>query len=192
MDNTVDYSQRKPEPGVADMFPQRWSPRAFTPCVIPEAEQRILFDAARWAPSCFNEQPWRFITSSADSFDRFLGLLMDMNQVWAKNASLLGFLIAKQNFAKNNQPNPHARFDSGAAWMALNLQAHALGYHCHGMAGIHFDAVMRAFELNSEQDSVICGFAIGKLGDKSQLPGKYQEREVPSPRKALEEIWKLV
>ncbi|NHN39024.1 hypothetical protein G8764_17070 [Pseudomaricurvus alcaniphilus] len=182
-------SKRDPAPGVLPMFVERWSPRAFADFVIDQATMVRLLDAARWSPSCFNAQPWRFYTSSQDSFNDYLELLVEKNQVWAKRASVIGFLVGKKHFEHNGKPNPTYAFDCGSAWMAMTLQAHSEGLCTHGMAGIHHDKVAEYFSLDSENEEVLMGFAIGKLGDPAQLEEDVRAREFPSLRKPLAEIW---
>lgn len=125
----ADFGQRDPAPGVDALFVERWSPRAMRKVEIPQADLRTIFDAARWSPSCYNEQPWRFVTSTPASFATFLDLLVEANQGWARNASVLGFVFADKKFARNGSDNALAVFDSGAAWMALTLGAHAGPLH---------------------------------------------------------------
>ncbi|NNL56862.1 MAG: nitroreductase, partial [Pseudomonadales bacterium] len=123
----VDFSVRDAAAGVNNLFVQRWSPRAYLPTLIPEHDLHTIFDAARWSPSCYNEQPWQFISSTPATHAQFLRLLVEANQQWAKHAPVLGFVIANKYFARNGKPNVHALFDAGAAWMAVNLQASLLG-----------------------------------------------------------------
>ena len=114
---------------------------------------------------------------------------MDFNQVWAKNAPVIGFLVAKTHFDHNGKSNPTCQFDCGAAWMAIALQARKEGLYSHGMAGIHYEAIVDYLKLDSDTDAVIMGFVIGKLGDEQTLTDKLREREVPSDRLPLDEIW---
>jgi nitroreductase len=186
---STDFSLRDPLPGVMEQLSHRWSPRAFTKTSIePEVLARII-DAARFAPSCFNAQPWRFYTSNDSTFADYLALLVDSNQVWAKDAAVIGFLAAKKNFEHNGKPNAHSAFDSGAAWMSMVLQAQQEGLHCHGMAGIHKDAAKTFFTLDDNSEEVIMAFVIGKHGNTDALPEPLRAKEVPSPRKKLDEIW---
>ncbi len=185
----TDFSQRNPLPGVMEQLSHRWSPRAFTKTEIaPEVMARII-DAARFAPSCFNAQPWRFYTSNEYSFADYLALLVDANQIWAKDAAVIGFLVAKKNFEHNGKPNAHYAFDSGSAWMSMVLQAQHEGLHCHGMAGIHKEAATIFFALDDATEEVIMAFVIGKHGNTEDLPEPLRAKEVPSPRKSLDEIW---
>jgi nitroreductase len=186
---SIDFSLRDPLPGVIAQLSHRWSPRAFAKTTIaPEVLARII-DAARFAPSCFNAQPWRFYTSNDTTFNDYLALLVDANQAWAKDAAVIGFLAAKKNFEHNGKPNAHSSFDSGAAWFSMVLQAQHEGFHCHGMAGLHKEAASEFFKLSESDDELIMAFAIGKIGNAADLPEALRSKEVPSPRKSLDEIW---
>ncbi|MBL4743744.1 MAG: nitroreductase family protein, partial [Cycloclasticus sp.] len=136
---STDFSNRDLTTGVNEQFLQRWSPRAFKKTTLPEDTIKSIFEAARWAPSCFNEQPWLFVTSTGDNdFDTFLGLLNESNQLWAKNAGLIGFIFAKKAFTHNGSDNNKAKFDCGAAWMSLTLQANMHDLYTHGIGGIDY------------------------------------------------------
>jgi len=188
---SVDYGQRFPQKGVDDLFIKRWSPRSFKKTMIPKEILHSIFDAARWSPSCFNEQPWLFVTSSNEKdFGLFLDLLSEKNQVWAKNASLIGFIFARSNFSYDESLNRWAFFDCGAAWMALTLQASMYGLYTHGMGGIKRDEVGRRLNVPEEKYKVVCGFVIGVIDSPEKLPDELAEREIPSSRKSLTEIWK--
>ncbi|MBU2712312.1 nitroreductase family protein [Zooshikella harenae] len=185
---SIDFSARDVVPGVDRLFIERWSPRAFEQKKIDQTTLTRLFDAARWSPSCFNEQPWCFYTSTEQTFSDFLALLQEGNQVWAKNASVIGFLVGNTQFTRNNKPNSSYQLDCGAAWMAMTLQARMEGLYTHGMAGIHYEAVAQYLQLGDNQQ-VLMGFVIGYLGDKTMLNDSMQAKEKPSSRKALAEIW---
>lgn len=185
----TDFSLRNPAPGVSTLFSERWSPRAFAEYTIPQDQLLRIMDAARWAPSCFNEQPWVFYTSNETTFSDYLNLLVEGNQVWAKNASVIGFLIGKRKFSRNQKDNDWFQLDCGAAWMSMTLQAQKEGLYTHGMGGIKKDAVAAYLNLDSQNEAVLMGFAIGKMGDKATLPEDMQANEQPSGRKALDEIW---
>ncbi len=185
----MDFSQRDPVDGVDPQFIERWSPRAFEPGALAPGQLERLLDAARWAPSCFNEQPWRFYISTGDDFDNYLSLLVEANQAWAKNASAIGFLVGRTRFRRNDKPNDFSDFDCGAAWMSLCLQARAEGLYTHGMAGIDKPGIAYYLGLEPQADRVIMGFAVGRIGDPASLDEGLREREVPSPRLALEDIW---
>jgi nitroreductase len=175
------------------LFLERWSPRAFSDEPISEAELLILFEAARWAPSCYNAQPWRFIYARRDTehWPRFLGLLSEYNQSWAKNAAALVILVSKTTMlprgADKEVASPTHSLDAGAAWENLALQATRSGWAAHGMAG--FDMARAATELGVPADyRVEAAIAIGKRGDKSVLPEALQAREQPSDRLPLGQI----
>lgn len=182
--HTIDYSARDAAPGVSELFVHRWSPRRFKKTPIPQETLRTIFDAARWAPSSYNEQPWRIITNDGErDFDVFLDLLVDANKQWAHTAPIIGFIIANKFLARGGNENKTAPFDCGAAWMSLTLQARMLGYYTHGMGGILRDAVHDTLGVPRDTHRVICGFALGELGEPGDEP--------PSPRRALKEVWQI-
>jgi len=186
----IDYGQREHHSGVDEIFYKRWSPRSFNKVAIPKNILEAIFDAARWSPSCFNAQPWRFITASSEAmFAKFLTLLSEKNQLWASNASVLGFICSKNEFDHNPRTNRMAPFDSGAAWMAMTMQARMFGLYTHAMAGIDVDAVYDLLEIDRNNYTVQCGFALGAIEDPNQLDPAFIEKEKPSARKPLTEIW---
>ncbi len=187
----IDFSKRDPFEQTDPEFHTRWSPRSFKKTEIPKSTLTTIFDAARWSPSSFNEQPWLFITSgNDDEFKLFLSLLTKDNQVWASNTSVLGFVFGKRHFARNNRDNRFYFFDAGAAWMAMTLQARKFGLYTHGMGGIKRDEICPALNVPEETYEVICGFVIGVIDRPDNLPVEISEREIPTPRKPLEEIWR--
>jgi nitroreductase len=177
---------------IDSLFLMRWSPRAFTGEEIPEATLFTLLEAARWAPSSYNSQPWRFLFSKKDSrsWPTFVRLLSESNQSWAKNASALLIVVSKKTFVPPGQDAAVASrthsFDAGAAWAHLALQASLLGWHAHAMAG--FDIDRTRTELSVPDDYRIeAAIAIGRRGDKSTLPERLQTREAPNGRRPLAE-----
>jgi nitroreductase len=183
----TSFEGRTSDHPIEKLFLERWSPRAFTGEAIPDETLASIFEAARWAPSSYNSQPWRFIYAKRDTptWDRFLGLLVEFNQGWAKNAAALVIVLSKKTMQPPGAKEPtlsHSHsFDAGAAWQNLALQATALGWHTHGMVG--FDMPRAAAELGVPEDyRVEAAIAIGKQGDKSILPAYLQEREAPSAR----------
>ncbi|TCI05464.1 hypothetical protein EZV61_05860 [Corallincola luteus] len=187
---TADFSNRDADDGVSDIFSRRWSPRAFRKQTIPPHVLTTIFDAARWAPSCFNAQPWRFITNQNEKdFDKFLSLLVDSNQTWAKHASVIGFVIAQRHFPTNGKTNEWAQFDCGAAWMSMTLQAAMFGLYSHGMGGIKKQAVYAALAIPEDKYEVVCGFAIGAMAPPETLPDELAKREQPSERLRLTDVW---
>jgi len=176
---------------IHDLLSRRWSPRAFAERPVePEKIQRVL-EAARWASSCFNEQPWVFIIATADQpaeHNKFLSCLVEGNQVWAKRAPLLMITVAKQHFDHNGQPNRHAFHDVGLAVGNLVVQATAMDLVVHQMAGILPEVIRECFSLPSGYEPVT-GLAIGYQGDLNTLPEEIRERErAPRSRKALQDF----
>jgi nitroreductase len=178
----------------AEMTPllrERWSPRAYDSKPISEAAITRLFEAAQWAMSCFNGQPWRFVyatTADPAAYERVLSTLMPANQAWAKAAPLIGISIGKTTFDHNGEPNPWSGYDTGAAMALLTVQAQAEGLHVHQMGG--FDQAKAIELLGIPADhKPWSAFTIGYLGDANALPDPYKERELaPGQRKALSEI----
>jgi nitroreductase len=176
---------RKPDAAVLPLLLDRWSPRAFRPEPLTEAQLASLFEAMRWAPSCYNDQPWLVVYGErpgSDDHNRVLSCLVEFNQTWARSAPLLILLFARRRFNHNGQPNRHAGFDCGSAWMSLALQAQALGLHAHAMAG--FDEARAYTELGvPEADyEAMAAIAVGALGDPADLPEPLRAREQPSER----------
>jgi nitroreductase len=176
---------------IHDLLSRRWSPRAFAERPVePEKIQRVL-EAARWAASCFNEQPWVFILATADQpaeHSKLLSCLVEGNQVWAKRAPLLMITLAKLHFDHNDKPNRHALHDVGLAVGNLVVQATAMDLVVHQMAGILPEVIRECFSLPSGYEPVT-GLAIGYQGDLNTLPEEIREREqAPRSRKVLQEF----
>jgi len=175
------------------LFLDRWSPRAFTGEGISEADLAVLFEAARWAPSSYNSQPWRFLYARRDTahWDLFLGLLNDFNRSWAKQAGALVVIVSKQTMrppgAEKDIPSHSHSFDAGAAWANLALQATRSGWQAHAMVG--FDIPRAATELKVPDGyRVEAAVAIGRQGPPSLLPEGMAAREKPSAREPLASI----
>ncbi len=178
---------REPEHEIDPIFINRWSPRAFSSEPIDDETLMRVFEAAKWAPSCFNEQPWRFIVARTPE-DRavFLDFLTPGNQVWNENVPVITLVIAHKYFTRNGKPNPTNQFDAGCAWGFLALSAVQNGLITHGMAGFNAAKARVVLGVPEEYD-IIAVVAIGKPGDKSQLPPDVQSKEVPSTRRLLGE-----
>ncbi|MCD5995701.1 nitroreductase family protein [Pseudomonas sp. CDFA 602] len=183
----MSTSSRIADHAIDPQFTNRWSPRAFTGETISEATLLSFFEAARWAPSAYNSQPWRFLYARRDTpnWERYLGLLNEFNRGWAQHASALVIVISKTTFtapgATEESPALWHTFDTGSAWAYLALQASLSGWYTHGMAG--FDQDLTRKELNIPEGYALhAAVAVGKLGDKSTLPEYLQGREAPSPR----------
>lgn len=186
---SVDFSLRDPLPGVLEQLSHRWSPRAFSKAAIPTQSLARIIDAARFSPSCFNAQPWRFYTSNEKNFSDYLSLLNETNQIWAKNASAICILVGKKQFEHNGKDNAYYAFDCGAAWMSLVLQAQQEGFYCHAMAGIQKQKIESFLNIDTQIDEVLIAFVIGKIGSKEDLPDNLRDKETPSARKKLDQVW---
>lgn len=179
---------RKRENDVDELFTSRWSPRAMSGEEIDEATLLSLFEAARWAPSANNNQPWRFIYAlrKTPHWETFFNLLAEGNQVWAKSAAVLIVVISKTTFDSGKPARTHT-YDTGAAWVSLALQGSLKGLVVHGMQGFDYDKAKEVLRISDEYQ-VEAMIAVGKKGKKEDLPGYLQEREFPSSRKSIVEI----
>jgi len=171
------------------LFVNRWSPRAMTGEPLDEEEYLPLFEAARWAPSAFNNQHWRFIYASRedDEWDTFVDLLSEGNRAWATDAAVLAVIVSKTTFDHNGEPAPVHSFDTGAAWQNLALEGARRELAIHGMAGFDYERAAAELEVPDEFD-VEAMVAIGERAPPETLPDELQEREQPSDRKSLAEI----
>lgn len=182
---------RIPSAPVDPQFTHRWSPRAFTGEAIAEPELMSLFEAARWAPSTSNTQPWRFIYGlpGTPGFEAILGALVPFNQAWARRAgALIAVCSATESTAPGTteaKPMRNHAFDTGAAWMSLALQAEKLGWRTHAMGGFDEAALRAALNVPDGRFAVQCVVAVGRQGDKSVLDEGLQAREMPNGRQPL-------
>lgn len=185
--NPLDF--RKADFPIDPIFLKRWSPRAMSGQPITHDELMTLFEAARWAPSTYNEQEWRFLYARRDTelWNEFLGLLMPANQTWCGRAAVLVVVLSHKVFTRNGQPNPVHTFDAGSAWENLALQGGLMGLVVHGMAGFDRDKARRALGVPADYE-VEAMIAIGKPGRLEDLPPELREREVPTGRKPVAEI----
>jgi nitroreductase len=181
------HSSRKPDYPIDSLFIDRWSPRAMAGKEISHEELMTLFEAARWAPSSYNNQPWRFIFATRGSKDwpRFLSLLVEFNQTWAQNAAALIVMISKKTF-DNGKPSITHSFDAGAAWQNLALQGSMKGLAVRGMQGFDYEMAKQILEIPAEYQ-VQAMAAVGVRGKKEDLPEPLQKKESPSSRKPLSE-----
>jgi nitroreductase len=183
------HNPRTPEAEVDSMFLDRWSPRAFIDEPIPEHQLRSLFEAGRWAPSCYNEQPWVFVYAvTRQDRQRFATALVEKNRLWASRAPLLMFVLARRTFAATGKPNRHAGFDAGAAWMSLALQARRLGLYAHAMAGFDQETAHEILGVPREEFEVMAAIAVGRRGEGSHLPEELAAKEGPNLRKPLADV----
>jgi nitroreductase len=184
---------QKPAPTdvlIHDLIRQRWSPRAFSDKLIPPDVLRTLFEAARWAPSSNNEQPWAFLAATRDdkeNFEKALSTLVEFNASWARHAAALAIAVAKLNFEKGT-PNRNAFYDTGAATALLSMEATARGLFVHQMAGFDPGKAKQVFAI-PEGFEPIAAIAIGYPGDPASLPEKLRERELaPRTRKPVSDF----
>ncbi len=180
---------RKSESAITPLILNRWSPRALSGEKLKDEELLSLFEAAKWAPSAFNSQPWRFIyvKNGTPSWDKLFSTLANGNKIWTAKAAVLVLLISRNNFEYNDRPNPTAAFDCGAAWQSLALEASARGLVAHAMSGFDFDAARANFQIPEDYKPEIV-IALGRLGKKDDLPEDFQKIEFPSDRKKVQEI----
>lgn len=176
---------------VLPVIGQRWSPRSFSDREVSAADLRKVFEAARWAPSSSNEQPWRFIVGLPGSatHEKIGSALVPFNQLWAMHAPVLILGVAKKTFSHNNTPNGYALFDLGSASGFMTLQAAGLGLATHQMAGFDKDVIRKALEI-PEDFEIGSVMALGYQGEPSALPNEKMLAQELSPRtrKPLEEI----
>ena len=176
---------------VHELIRERWSPRAFSEKAISPEILQSLFEAARWAPSSNNEQPWAFLVGvkgDGDTFERILGTLVEFNQTWAKHAPVLAIAVSELAFVRNGHPNRNAFYDTGAAVSQLTAEATSRGLFVHQMAGFDPHKAIEAFAIPSGWEP-IAAFVIGYAGDPQTLPDTLRERELaPGARKPLREF----
>lgn len=176
---------------IHDLLARRWSPRAFAARPVEAAILRALFEAARWAPSSYNEQPWRFLVATrgdAVEFARMLDCLVPFNRSWAAAAPVLILGLAHTQFARSGEPNAHARHDLGQAAMGLSVEATARGLVVHQMAGIEAGKIRESYALPDAIEPVTA-LALGWPGDPAALPENLRETETaPRERRSQEEF----
>ena len=175
---------------IHDLLARRWSPRAFSDRPVAPDVLRSLCEAARWAPSSANLQPWSFIVATRDNqqeFARMLECLVEGNQIWAKQAPVLMVSVAAK-LDRDGDPNPHAWYDVGQAVALLSVQATALGLFVHQMAGILPEKIRELYQIPDSYEPVT-GIALGYPGTPEQLPDKLRQRELaPRTRKPINEF----
>lgn len=193
MNQLSQINPRQTENAVDSLFLGRWSPRAFSEAELSEADLLTVLEAAHWAPSAFNAQPWRFVYALRGDahWDKLLGVLNEFNQGWAKTAGALVVIVSKTHSvpADGGEAKPiysHS-FDAGAAWGQMSLQARLLGLYTHAMTGLRFEGIEAALGI-PEGYRVEAAVALGQIGDKQDLPEGLRARETPSPRRPLGEV----
>ena len=180
---------RKTDYEILPIFVNRWSPRSLDKTTITNDELNRLFEAARWAPSSYNSQPWRFLYATRDDehWNDFLNLLVDANKVWAQNAGALIVILSRTTFSTGGKYSPTHMFDTGSAWENMALQATEMNLVTHGMAG--FDAQKARKTLNvPEEFEIPAMVAVGRKDTPEKLPEQLQEVETPSPRLPVEKL----
>jgi nitroreductase len=174
---------------IHELLKRRWSPRAFSAQPVEPEKLRSLLEAARWAASCFNEQPWNFIVAAKEDeevYGRLLGCLVEANALWAGHAPVLMISVARLNFKRNDKSNRHAFHDTGQAAAHLALQATALGLALHQMAGFDVSKAREQFSI-PEGFEPVAAIAVGYPGDLEELPEELRAKEFASrTRKPLE------
>jgi nitroreductase len=176
---------------VEPLFVERWSPRSFTGEAVPDAVLASAFEAARWAPSAFNAQPWRFVVARRTDplWADFVGILMPRNQLWASRASALVVVASARQVERSGAlaPNYSHSFDTGAAWANFTHQLHLLGWHAHGIGGFDRDAA-RALLAVPDDFALEAMVAVGRQGPLEELHEDFHAQERPSSRRPLSEL----
>src|SRR5688572_2107098 len=186
-------SQKQANPAypVHELIARRWSPYAFADLPVSDADLRSLFEAARWAASSYNEQPWAYVVATKidpNGFERLLSCLVEGNQAWAATAPVLALGCTSLQFSLNGKPNAAAVHDLGLASANLTLEATARGLVVHQMIGILPDKARELYRI-PEGVEPVTGLAIGYAADPEALPEKYRERDLaPRTRKPLAEF----
>jgi nitroreductase len=170
----------------------RWSPRAFADREVEVGKICSLLEAARWAPSCYNEQPWRFFFGLRQETPQAYAILQDLlvpGNAWAKKAPVLMLSVAKRHFSHDHAPNRHALHDVGLAVANMVLQAQSLGLVCHQMAGFYPDKALERLQIPAEAYEPVAMMAIGYPGDPETLEEPLRSRErAPRSRRPLQEL----
>lgn len=176
--------------GVLDVILRRWSPRAFVDKPVAPEDLKKLFESARWAPSSYNEQPWRFLVGKKGdaTYQKIFDALVPPNQAWAQHVPVLILSVGKKTFSHNGSPNRYDLHDTGAATAYLALEAIALGLHAHSMGGFDHGKARASFGI-PEDFEIGAVTAIGYFGEPERLPEQVrQHEESPRARKPLSEI----
>jgi nitroreductase len=187
----MELKQPKTENKISGLITERWSARSFKNEALTELEINTLLEAASWAASSMNEQPWHYLVAEngSEAFDNMIDCLMGGNQPWAKNAPLMLIALAKKNFERNNTENRHAMHDVGAANTTLLLQAAELHIFGHMMGGFHYDKTLETFNIDGNEFEVACFLALGHLDIPEALEEPFKSRETAvRTRKTISEI----
>lgn len=177
---TFDYDIMK-------VIKDRWSPRAFSDDEVKEEDLLAILEAARYAPSCFNEQPWRFIIGKGNTLKLLQKTLMPRNLMWAGKAPVLILIACKTTFDHNGKVNSYAEYDTGTAWGFLSLEATKRGLYTHAMAGFNKDVAKDILELDDSIEPIAM-IAVGYPGDVNHLNEMFIDMEKPNTRKSIKEL----
>ncbi|MBK6341768.1 MAG: nitroreductase family protein [Flavobacteriales bacterium] len=191
MNPTLDLKEARTEHDVHPLIKQRFSPRAFSREALTDKELHTLFEAASWAPSSMNEQPWRFRFAhrGSASFESLRATFSAGNQPWAPNAAAIIAISARTHHERNGAPNATWQFDAGLAVGNLLLQATSMGLHGHILGGFDHDSAIDLLGVDKEKEAIIGLLVLGRLGAAESLPEPYLTRErTPRSRKPVNEI----
>ena len=190
MTNTEEIKKARTETEVSDLLCKRWSGRAYTGEPLTDEQVLTLIEAAHWAPSSMNEQPWKyyFALQGTAAFNEMWTLLMDGNKPWVKEAGALVLCTSRRHFERNGMPNRHYMHDAGAANMQFTIQATEMGLNVHMLGGYHHTDTVKRFGLD-EHEEPVCFLAVGPRGDVKQLEEPFKSREIAErKRKPLNQI----
>ena len=188
MISIIGHENRRPDYEILPHILEHWSPRSLTGDPIPREELFAIFEAARFAPSSYNEQPWRLIYAERGTpeFDKFKTILMEVNWIWAQKASALAMLVGKDDLTHNSEPNKCTAFDCGCAWGFMALEATRRGYVLNAMIGYFPEEAIDLIGIPEGYAPQVV-IAVGKLAPRDFLPDELAEREYPKPRKPQQE-----
>ncbi len=172
---------------IHDLLARRWSPRSFSDRAVEPEKVKRIFEAARWAASSYNEQPWRFIVAAKDepgAFGKILSCLVEQNRAWAKDAPFLGITVAKETFTKNGKPNRVCEHDVGLAMGNLTIEAMALDLYVHQMAGLEPEKARETFDI-PDGFHAFTAFAVGYMGEPEGLDADWMRDAEKAPRERM-------
>lgn len=182
------HNTREINHSIDPVYKNRWSPRAFSDKPVEDEKINCVFEAARWAPSAANWQPWRFIVArTPEERERFLGFINENNVEWCKRAPVLVAIISKKVRNEEGDPNPFHAFDTGTAWGYLTLEAARQGLITHGMGGFDPDGARKELSIPEDYD-IQAVFAMGYYDENAPLSERNRGREIPSERIPMKEI----
>lgn len=180
---------RQAEADIDSIFLERWSPRSYLDQPVSAEDLKTVFEAARWAPSCYNEQPWLFLYTQEPALHaKVAATFAPTNHVWAQHAPVAGVIFGRRRFTHNGKDNAFHAFDAGAAAFAMSLQANRLGLGTHLLGGFDPEPSYELYGVPREDYVALAAFVMGHRGDPATLPEEYQARELPSARKELSTI----